>query len=291
MVQTPADLTGLEKASVLLMSLGSAASEEVLRRLSPEERDLLGTQIVRMQSVKSGVRDRVMDEVSLAVKRAKATDSEPLKWLETLDSERVADLIKGERPHMIALILSHLSPSVAGSVLARLDDKARNAAAQCLIKSSSVSDEVVKTVDEQLRNRAFSAPTALSNAAAPILKSIGEVTTRARESMLAAISKNHTQLPSLPDATDVPTLEHLVGLSDDQIARLIGEADVDDLCLALRVASDNLKSMILRNMPASTAQLVRQRLETTAQVKIREIEIAQQRVLGAVRRAASGVAH
>ena len=274
------------------MSLGAAASEEVLKRLSPEERDLLGAQIVRMKPVKSMVRDRVLDEVSLTVKRTRATGSEPLKWMETLDSDTVADLIRGERPHTIGLILSHLSPSVAGSVLARLDDKARNAAAQCLIKSNNASEDVVRTVDEQLRKRAFGAP-AKASAAAPILKSISEVTAKARQTMLAAISKTHSTVPAPPEDEDidVPTLEHLVGLPDDRIAHLIGEVDIDDLCLALRVASDNLKAIVLRNVPGSTAQLLRQRMETAAQVKIREIEMAQQRVLGAVRRAAAGVAN
>jgi len=64
MIQAGTELTGLEKASVLLMSLGSDASEEVLKRLSPEERDLLGAQIVRMRSVKSIVRERSLTNAS-----------------------------------------------------------------------------------------------------------------------------------------------------------------------------------------------------------------------------------
>lgn len=287
MVQANAELSGLEKASVLLMSLGSEASEEVLRKLSPEERDLLGAQIVRMRSVKSIVRERVLDEVSVAVMKGKVSDSEPLKWLETLDAERAAALVKGERPHTIALVLSHLSPTAAGSVLSCLDEKSRNAAAQCLARATQVSSDVVKTVDDLLRSRAFGAASeAGSNAAAPILKSIGQATARARESMLSAISGAHISPPSA--SAEITSLEHLVGLSDVEVQRLLGDVDLDDLCLALRVASDELRSAVLRVVPPSTARLLQERLESTAQVRIREIEIAQQRVLGAVRRAASG---
>lgn len=279
MIQASGELTGLEKASVLLMSLGSEASEAVLSRLSPEERDLIGAQIVRMRSVKSVVRDRVLGEVSAAVQQGKTLGAGPFMWLDSLDAERVAGLLRGERPHTIALVLSHLSPNTAGSVLACLDERKRNAAAISLGQALRASDEVIKTVDEQLRRRAFS-PNEKTT-------SIRDIASRPIKGMLSAISRPHAQSPA-SDGADLSALEQLTDMPDALVRELLGEVDLDDLCLSLRVASDELRAMVMRNVPGATASLLRQRLDATAQVRIREIEIAQQRVLGAVRRASRG---
>ena len=267
MIQTSSELTGLEKASVLLMSLGSEASEEVLMRLSAEERDLLGAQIVRMRSVKSVVRDRVLGEVSEAMRSSRPGDTGLFQWLESFDPERVAGMLAGERPHTIALVLSHLSPSMVSSVFACLDDKTRNAAACSLTKVGQAPDEVLKTIDEMMRKRALG----FSNMRFAIsdLRFGGQPISNRKSEII-----NDSALTSLED---------LIQLPDARVRELLGEADLDDICLALRVASDELLAAVLRNVPATTSELIRQKLEGTAQIRIREIEIAQQRVLGALR--------
>jgi flagellar motor switch protein FliG len=314
MIETNTELTGLEKASVLLMSVGQEASRAILDRLSPEERDVLGAQIVRMRSVKSIVREKVLGEVSAAVKSGKEAGSpnppgilpggshhtslQPFVWLEDLEAERVAEIVKGERPNTIALVLSHLSPGVAASVLACLDENTRDRTAQGLAGMTKASDEVVRGVDEMVRKRAFGSPqTSGRHGTAPILKSLAEATARAKESMLAAMSREHivpVHPPSSPLAKggrrgvpadpEMPSLEELANLPDAQVRPLLGDVDLDDLCLALRVASPELTDAVLRNVPVSTAALMRERLQSTAQIRIREIEIAQRGVLGAVRR-------
>lgn len=291
MIQTSSELTGLEKASVLLMSLGSEASEEVLRRLSPEERDLLGAQIVRMRSVKSVIRERVLGEVSEAIRFGNPGEAAPyaagiafpqhkipqhkggshtkggphtsdtglFRWLESFEPERVAGMLASERPHTIALVLSHLSPNTVSSVFACLDDKTRNAAACSLTQAGKASQDVLRTIDELMRKRA--------------LDSLERHNVRTSE-------RSNVQTFKRGDAPS--SLEDLVGLPDTQVRELLGEADLDDLSLTLRVASDELRSVVLRVVPATTAELLSERLEATTQIKIREIEMAQQRVLKSV---------
>jgi len=278
-------LTGIEKASVLLMSLDSEASEEILKRLSPEERDLIDAQIVRMRSVESVVRDRVLEEAREVVRSGGPNESEAFKWLETRDSDAVVRLLAGERPRTIALVLSHLSPSAVVSVLVRLDEKTRERVTRSLASGPAAAQDVMKTVDETLRRRAAGAANEPGADEPPsILKALGDATAKARESVLTAISGAHR--PETPSpGREVSSLENLPQLPDWRIRAVLGGADLDDLCLALRVASDELKSAVMRNIPAATAALLRERLQKAAHVRIREIEIAQQRVLGAVLRA------
>lgn len=276
MVQTSLEMTGLEKASVLLMSLGSEASEEVMKRLSSEERHLLGAQVVRMRSVKSVVRERVLSEVSEAIKLGKSGSSyadatKPFQWLASIKPDQVADMLTGERPHTIALILSHLSPSMVSSVLACMDEKVRNQTARSLTRIAKVSDDVLRTIDETMRKRALGS--SHMGFAISDLRFGGQSSSNRRSEIL--------------NDSAITSLEDLIQLPDSRLRELLGEVDLDDLCLALRVESDELCSTVLGIVPPTTSELIRQRLEATAQIKIREIDIARQRVLGAIRRAAN----
>lgn len=67
MTEDRRELTGMEKASVLMMSLGAAASAKVFEKLSPEERELLGVQVSMLRRIDSGTRQRVLDEVNHAL--------------------------------------------------------------------------------------------------------------------------------------------------------------------------------------------------------------------------------
>jgi len=168
--------------------------------------------------------------------------------------------------------------------MGRLDEKTRDRVARSLAEGSRAPDDVVQTIAETLRKRAADTKSApRPGDTLSILSALGEATSRARESVLAAL-KPHSGSRSLKP-TPLHSLEELSRLPDWRTRALLGGVDLDDLCLALRVASDDLKAAVLRNVSPTTAALLRERLEKTAQIKIREIEIAQQRVLAAVMRA------
>ena len=291
MIRTDENLTGIEKASVLLMSLGADASEQIMNRLSPEERDVLVAQIAKMQSAlnvssgKSIVRDRVFEEVRDAVLMGRSTDARPFKWLETYGHEKVARMLEEERPSTIALVLSYLSPHIVASVMGQLDARTRERVARLLSDGNSANDNVAKTVDETMRNRATgSKPKSRSNEVLSTLGALGNVTSKARKSAIAAVSRP-SATPRPTNQTVYSSLEELSKLPAWRTRFLLDDVDLDDLCLSLRVASDELKGAVLRSIPTATAALIQEHLQKTVQVRICEIETAQKRVLGAISRA------
>ena len=243
-------LSGIEKASVLLMSLNADASQAILDRLTPQERNALGAHIVRMRSVQSVIRDSVLSEVPSAIKSLQQASSQPLMWLEQHSPGRVAESIASERPHTIALVISHLSSGFAAQVLSCIKENLRGRVTRSLSSLGVASEDVISSVDEVLRERLM----------------------MPRQSII-----------------ELNSLDELATLSDQDVRSLLRDIELDDLCLALRVASDELKEVLFKNMPNTTAQLIRDRLHSAERVKIREIEAAENRVLEDIRQAAACV--
>lgn len=288
MAQIKSGLSGIEKASVLLMSLGPEASKEILERLSPEERDLLDMQLSRMKNIRSAVKRRVLAEVGRAVKNNRQaenleiinSDPRPLKWMEKLDPEYVAQMLAGERPHNIALILSQFSPNAAAMVLMYIDEKAREAVAERIANMGRVSPEAIKSVDELMRKRATESSGEMPHGAESILRNLSNITKRIGQSVISTVS--HSGAEAQTPSGYMTSLEELSSFPGSRIREIIGELDLDDLCLALRVASDDLKTTVFKNVSATTAALLRENLDSPVQVKVREIEFAQKRLIDTI---------
>ena len=249
MVDSNVDMTGLEKATVLLMSLGPEASGEVMKHLSAEQRELLGAQIVGMRPVRTITQQRVLDEVRKLVGVSGDEDreerSEPsLQWMDRLAPDMIAGLLGAERPRNVALVISHLSPRTAAGVLGILDEKLRNQAAHCLATMGSIAPEAVAAVDQAMRKR---------------LESANHVPKRSME------------LPATP--------EDLVFLPDAELREVLTRTSIENLRLVLSVAGEDLRSAILANAPEDTVMQIRSGGPGPDRPRVRDIEAAQRNIL------------
>jgi|YNPBryBLVA2012_1023415.scaffolds.fasta_scaffold07104_3 flagellar motor switch protein FliG len=289
---TPA-LTGLEKASVLMMSLGAEASARVFQQLTEEEREIIGAQIVKLRHVDELTRRGVIDEVRSRFERqhplvttvAETTGPEPLSWLGDLDSSDIVELLAGERPSSIALVLSSLSPKVAANVLMCFDERLRNQVAHQLATMEEANPNAVRALDEALRLRRFGGRSVKqrSEEQAPeaLLRILGNATARVRSSILSALSRRN---PIVAEQVKrlVLSPESLTVMSDSAIREVISELDYVGLRAVLSVASEELREAVLRNVSPSSAEALRKELAGPIHVKLGEIEEAQQRLVAAM---------
>lgn len=281
MVQSVLEMSGLEKASVLLMSLGSEISNEVLECLTPEQRELLGAEIVKMRRVRTPIRQRVLEEVNRSVRairqrnaRARdASDSEPpLGWLEERDPAEIAAVLSHERPHNAALVIAHLSANGAASVLPLLDETSRNQVTHRLATMGPVSPAAAKAVDEVMRERLLSQSAHGEHGSRPSRTPIGA----------SAVDS----VPSDDRTTSCRSPEDLALMPQDELKDLLAQLNTDDLCLALKVASGELTSAVLANVDDHVERVLRRSLANPTQPKLREIEAAQSRIVNVLSRPA-----
>ena len=78
--------------------------------------------------------------------------------------------------------------------------------------------------------------------------------------------------------------DDIVSLEDRAVQRVLREVDVKDLALALKNASEQLRNHILRNLSTRAAQILKEEMEISGPVRLRQVQEAQQRIVNVVRR-------
>lgn len=287
-------LTGLQKAGVLMVTLGAEASAKVFDCLTPEERDQLGAEIVKLRQVDDDTRKRVLEEFNQMIKSGKSAfpaksavgNSEkrsdpdldvPLKWLEALEPREVALMIGKERPQNIALVLSQIAPQTAADIMMHLSDSLRNQVAHRLSIMKPVSEEALEAVDQAMRQRAGVGSSMRSQSWLNLLGGSSDRASKApREAAETAPARRSITFNAIDD---------ILELSNAEIREAVLVMDFDDLCLAMRVAGDDLRNAVLRNVSEEAGLVIRKEINSTSQIRVREIERAQARVVDSLNKA------
>jgi flagellar motor switch protein FliG len=201
--------------------------------------------------------------------------------------ERIIGFLRGESPQTVALVVSHLHPTLAGRVLSQLPEALQAETALRVAQLGSVSPDVVRDVEKHAR-RTFASTPQPDHPTVVGAKLLAQILSR------GDLTTERTVLGGLED-TDEPlaaevrqllvTFEDIAGLDERAVQLIIREADQKDLTLALGAASNDLKQHILSNMSPRAAQMLLDELEIQPPPQRRRVvEEAQDRVVAIVRR-------
>lgn len=311
-------LTGRQKAAALLIALGSDLSAEVLRHLKEHDVDQVTVEVFGMERIAHEVRSQVLTEcLDLAraqgyissggleyardmltqawgPQRAKEilerlvanTRSVPFDFVRMTDPSQLVGFIQEERPQTIALVLSHLSPSLAASILARLDRELQAEVALRIATMERTTPEAIDQVEQTLKKR-------LSSVLSQDYSSVGGVeflvkiltqVNRATEKLIIESLEESDPALAAEVRKQMFVFEDLVKLDDRSIQRVLREVDSKDLALAMRGASEEVKEKIFKNMSSRAAQMLKEDMEIGGPVRLRMVEDAQQRIVAVVRR-------
>ncbi|MCL6518670.1 MAG: flagellar motor switch protein FliG [Armatimonadetes bacterium] len=315
---TQDSLNGLQKASILLMSLGASASAEILKHLSEQEIEMLTRAIVQTERVDQEVRDMVLEEFQrelavaetsltggkdfaaqvleqalgqekaskLITHSSKSTSGNTLQSIWDIEPEKLAKTIGNEHPQIVSLLLLNLPPNTAAGVLSKLDPEYQVEVATRICTMAEVDPGVIAEIEAALRPKesgtAVEEVELLSGPAAlvDILNNVDRVTERAvLEAMNARDEATWQQVRRM-----MFLFEDIVKLSDRSVQLVLREIDQDDLRLAVKGCQDEIKEVIFRNMSERAAESLKEDLELMEKVKQKDIDEAQQRIASVVRR-------
>ncbi len=309
---------GIQDAAIFLMSLGEEEAAEVFKHLSPKEVQKLGETIAKTRAVSHDRVDQVMQRfaseassqsllvsdtdnyVRSVLKRALGDDKasllidrilqggdvsgiESLKWMDPLS---IAELLRNEHPQIVAAILVHLEADQTAGVLKNFSERTRNEVMLRIATLEGIQPTALKDLNEVLYK-------VLAGGDKIRKTSMGGVKTAAEIINMMGTQIEGSVIESIrgfdPDLAQkimdkMFTFEDLLKLDGKSIQLVLKEVATDQLVVALKGASTELRELVLGNMSSRAAEALREDLESRGPVRLSEVETQQKDILKVVRR-------
>lgn len=209
----------------------------------------------------------------------------PFQELDRANPKLLAQLLRNEHPQTLALILGHLKPDQASSLLLMLPPGVRPEILIRLARLESVSEEMIMEVDRVLQSQLIAMGSKEgkkvggTQSVAEILNQVDRAT---EEEVLSEIEETSAQM-----AEDIRNLmfvfEDCKYIDDKGIREILKEINNEDLTLSLRGASDEMKDLFFRNMSDRAANMLKEEMEYMGPTKLSDVEAAQQSIVKTVR--------
>lgn len=318
MVKTKKPLTGKQKAAVLLISMGPDVSAEVYKHLSEEEIEKLSLEISSVQKVDTEQKENVVEQfhqiaiaqehiaqggvtyaktvlekafgkqeaTSIINRLTSSLQVRPFDFARKANPNQVLNFIQGEHPQTIALVLSYLDPEQAGQILSELDEAIQSDVASRIATMDSTSPDIIHEVEMVLEKNISSSITedfTQTGGIQAVVEVLNEVDRSTERTILDALE---TEKPAL--AEDIKKrmfiFDDIVILDNRAIQRVIREVESDDLKLSLKIANDEVRNLIFNNMSQRMSETIQEEMEFMGPVRLKDVEEAQTRVVGVIRR-------
>ncbi|MDR1857005.1 MAG: flagellar motor switch protein FliG [Desulfovibrio sp.] len=312
------ELTGQQRIAVLLLAMGDKFTADVFKRMDRKEIAGISKAIVELEPVPKDVVEEVLrsfhealvDGVDMiaggsdALKRmlVKNLDPEtakyimdtlnletgpaPFRELEQASPKLLSQMLRNEHPQTLALILGHLNSDQAANLLTSLPAGVRAEVLIRLAKLESVPQEMLMEVDKVLTRQLIAMggkegkKVGGVQSVAEILNSVDRAT---EEEVLSEIEEESAQM-----AEDIRNLmfvfEDCKNIDDRGIREVLKEVSNEELTLALRGASEDLKEKIFKNMSERAGNMIKESLEFMGPTKLSDVEAAQQNIVKVVRK-------
>lgn len=310
------NLSGVQKAAILLISIGPERAASVLKQFPPDDIERISAEIANTialtPSSVSSVRQEFLSlsnnqgggsnggiqyakdllykalgaQQSDEIIRTLNLQSKPFYSLRRIEPKVVANFLNGEHPQAIAMILSNLDPEQSASILGFLPAEIQNDIAWRIATMEKTSPEIIKEVEAVLETRLSGIVSKDLNKAGGIkeLVSILNMVDKATEkSIIVALEAEDPEL-----AEEVKNrlfaFEDIVNIDDFSIRRILQEVDNKELALALKGAHEEVSSKIFTNLSQRAGETLKEDIDLLGPVRVREVEEKQKKIVQVIRR-------
>ena len=314
------DLSGVQRAAILLMSLGEQGAAEVLKHMGARQVQKVGAAMATIDQVSRAQADGVIEDfvgeieqqTSLGVgnddyvrkvlvsalgedKAGGVIDrillgrnSKGLEALKWMDPRAVAELIRDEHPQIVAIVLSHLDPDQGAEILTLMPERIRADVLMRIATLDGIQPGALRELDE-IMERQFSGNSNVSASRVGGVKTAASilnlVESAVESEVIKTISEADEELgQQIQDQMLV--FDNLLELDDRSIQAVLRDVPGDQLGLALKGAEPRLRDKITGNMSKRAAEMLLEDMEAKGPVRLSDVEAAQREILTVVRRLA-----
>lgn len=316
--QTSGVLSGKQKAAILLITLGPEVSAQIFKHLREDEIEQLTLEIANVRKVDNTEKDMIMSEfhqiclaqefitqgginyakeiLEKALGPTKAIDIinrltatlqvRPFDFARKADPNQILNFIQNENEQTIALVLSYLQFEQAAVILSSLPQEKQAEVARRIAMMDSTSPEVIAQVERVLEQKLSATVTQDYTSAGGIEAIVQILNGVDRGTERTILDSLEIQDPELAEEIKkrMFVFEDIVNIDNRSIQRIIRDVENADLQLALKVASDEVRDAVFRNMSKRMSDTFKEEMEFMGPVRLRDVEEAQTRIVATIRR-------
>jgi len=313
-----ANLSGVQRAAVLMLLLGEQQAAEIIKYMDPKEVQALGAAMVSVADLSQEAVNTVLDQfvatikkqtslglgttdyVEKVFKRALGDDkaasvlgrimpgqsSKGLDILRWMDARSIADMIRGEHAQVIAIILSVLEHEVAADVLNFLPSAARPEIIQRVASLETVQPSAMEELEAIMKKQFANNSSAKSSSFGGIkaaAKIMNFTKTELESSIMTGLSEIDEDL-MLKIQDNMFTFENLMSVDNRGIQVLMRNVEPDLLMIALKGANDGVQAKFFDNMSERARGMFRDDMEAKGPLRIADVEDAQKKIMRIARK-------
>ncbi len=309
-------LNGVEKAAILMMALQPSRVQALMERMDDQEVERILASVSRFEVIPASTLEKVLlefqeaigkHEISIQGGREQAMallagsidddrasrlmeklgrDEKRIDWtLRDYSPEFIAQQLETEHPQSIALILAQLPSERGAAVVSHLSDDVRAEVMLRVANLESVSSQVIHELEDEIAlmfQRQAGAPTPLggTEVAAKLLNGVPKADGQ------LILDKMDTRDPEI--AADIRkqmlTFNDLESIDKRGFQALLREIPTEDLVIALKTASDEMKEKVFSNVSSRAADQIREESDLLPPMRLSEIEQVQRQIVDVARR-------
>jgi len=311
-------LTGKQKAAAIIISLGADNASKIYKFLKEEEIEQLTYEISRLQHLNPQIMEDTLKDfydlcltqkviteggfeyaknvlekafgaqtaTSLLERVTKTLRTKSFEFIRKADYKNLLSIIQNEHPQTIALILSYARADQASAVIAELPKEKRIDVVERIAKMDRTSPEIIRYVEEELEKK-FNSIVSVDfteiggvNYVADLMNNMD----RGNEKYIFdELNKKDAKLAD-EIRKRMFVFEDIVTLDSLGIQRFLREVDSKDLVFAIKGSNKEVADVLFGNMSTKMADTIKSELEYTHNVRLRDVEEAQQRIVSVIRR-------
>lgn len=301
----PVNLSGPEKAVLMLLSLDEGAAASIVAELGVDEVRRLREVASNMKSVPASALDWVYDDFVTRSQMAVAVPKGGVSYLRKLSSRALGEsttqdifqdspptaiarisntdpttlaaLLETEHPQLVAAVLSQLPPERAAAVLEALPEASRATTLKRLGSLTEIPTSMLEDVVAALLSELPSSDPQRAIAVNGVRQSAQLVRNLSKETCEALLGDVENENEELAAAIRraMYSFEDLKLIDPRSMRELLKSVPGDRLTLALKTASETMRQHIFAGMSRRAAERILEDLEMLGAVKLSEVEQAQ----------------
>lgn len=299
-------LTGLEKVAAFLSIIGEEAATNVFKHLDPLELARVIPMMARVKittdSAEGVIRDfyektehamvGVDEEYIKSVLTKAFGDEQAGKLIEKiasgasafdiirwLDAGSIATMLLKEHPQTIAIVLAHLEATQAAEVLAKLPESLKIEVSLRIASLDQISPVIIGELEDVLHSQLQSYTRGRKIGGISTVAEILNHLDRSSEDLILRNIEEQDQILADEIRKLMFTFDDLMTVDDRGIQMILKEITTDDLALSLKMAADELRDKIFRNMSQRAVQILKEEIEAKGAVRVSDVERAQMNIV------------